>query len=135
MTLAYAGAQGLRELGASAVDKAAEHAPKFGKGLWEFLNKPFVATVTGSTASGLIVMYINNKWSPGKETPSQCSTLGQEADVIKGSVKEVTYFADIEAVEIILTLPDGKISTISMAATKKGNAAECGIPATGDKKT
>lgn len=43
--------------------------------------------------------------------------------------------ADIEAVEIILTLPDGKISTISMAATKKGNAAECGIPATGDKKT
>lgn len=43
-------------------------------------------------------MYINNRWSPGKETPSQRLTIGKEADVIKGNVKEVTYFADIEAV-------------------------------------
>lgn len=133
MTLAYAGAEGLRKLGGAAVDQAAAHAPKHGKTFWEFLNRPFVATVLGSTGSSLFVMYVNNRWSPGKETPSQCSTVGKEADVIKGAVKEVTYLADIEAVEITLTLPDGKFSTISMAVTKKGNAAECGVPATGNK--
>lgn len=79
-------------------------------------------------------MYINNRWSPGQMTPNQRSTIGKEADVIKGNVKEVTYFADIEAVQIAFTLADGNISTISMAATVKGNTAECGVPATGEKK-
>lgn len=66
---------------------------------------------------------------------SQFSTTGSETNVIKGAVKEVTYLADLEAVEIAHSMPDGKISKISMAVTKTGNTSECGIPATGDKRS
>lgn len=91
----------------------------------------YAISIAATAANGY---HINNRWSLGKETPSQCSTIGKEADDKKGNVKEVTYFADIEAVQIAFTLADGNISTISMAATVRGNAAECDVPTTGDKK-
>ena len=112
VSLAYARAAGVKQLGAALVDIAAVHAPKVGKSLWDFLNKPFIATVVGSGLSGFGVMVVNNKWSPGKEEPGQCSSVGSEADVLKGSIKEATYFADLEAVELVLTLQDGRTSTI-----------------------
>lgn len=133
VSLAHAGAAGIRQLGAALVDKAAAQAPKVGKGLWEFTNRPFVATVGGTGITGFAVMYVNNRWAPGKADPSQCSTKGSEADVLKGSIKEATYFTDLEAVELVLTLENGKTSTVSIAVTKTGNKSECGVPATGDK--
>lgn len=52
VTLAYAGAEGIKELGGPAVDQAAADAPKVGRTLWELLNStPFIATVTGRTSS------------------------------------------------------------------------------------
>lgn len=67
----------------------------------------------------------------GKEQPSQCSTRGSEADVLKGAIKEVTYFTDLEAVQIVLTLADGSTSSISVEVTQHANQSKCGAPATG----
>lgn len=129
MSLPYNGVQGLRNWGGPLVDTIAQAAGPAGKSVWDFLQQPFAATVVGGGIVGYGVMWINNRWAPGKkETPETCSTFGSQADVLKGAIAEVVYFSDLEAVELTLEMADGSYSTIRVAVSAHGTKAECGLP-------
>jgi hypothetical protein len=135
--LAKRGYGGLKKYGPVLLEHAVSAANGTGKPLWEFLNQPFISSLTGGPvglASTVGAMFINNKYEPGlqKDEAAQCMTENTAKALIEAINRQIVALdKNTAAHQTRVESDSGQIADVSVAVDEDGNKPiDCGV--TGD---